>query len=489
VTSPAAQASTPLSSDTQSDASLDRSFASDNEARSAERTGRDGRGEPSPGSPAGGARRGWSWVTLVLAAGVIAAMTAPGQTAGLSVFTDPLIAALGISRTDLSVSYLIGTLLGAAAQPLFGRALDRWGVRTVTVSTAVLFSAVLLALSFVGDVIGLTAGYVGVRMLGQGALTLAATTAIARSISHRRGLALGITSAIGSAGISLAPVVTERLIAVTGTAAGWRWEALAVAVVVVPLALVFPRRRAAQVEIGSPDEAPRPKTTPAVTPSAAPEWTLSEATRTAMFWVIAASLATSGMLGTGLAFHQIAILGEQGLSPLAAAANFLPQTVTGIVTTVLAGALVDRVSARIFIAFAMATLAAALVMLPVVTPGWTAIGYGLVLGAASGSLRGMEAASYVRYYGTRHIGTIRGVAMSINLASTALGPFALALGHDLTGTFTVPALALAAIPVVVLIAGLLVRPPQRPTPSGAAAPQSEKAGRDGAASRQEGGVA
>jgi len=79
----------------------------------------------------------------------------------------------------------------------------------------------------------------------------------------------------------------------------------------------------------------------------------------------------------------------------------------------------------------------------------------------------MEAASYVRYYGTRHIGSIRGVAMSISLASTALGPFALALGHDLTGTFTVPALALAAIPVVVLIAGLLVRPPQRPTPSAA----------------------
>ena len=39
-------------------------------------------------------------------------MTAPGQTAAVSVFTDPLIASLGTSRTQLSASYLIGTLLG-----------------------------------------------------------------------------------------------------------------------------------------------------------------------------------------------------------------------------------------------------------------------------------------------------------------------------------------------------------------------------------------
>ena len=382
-------------------------------------------------------------------------MTAPGQTAGLSAFTDPLIGALGVSRTDLSVSYLVGTLLGAAAQPLVGRALDRWGVRSVTMAIGGLFALVLFGLSFVTSIVGLTAGYAGVRMLGQGALSLAATTAVARAITHRRGLALGITGAIGSAGISLAPIGIERLVTAVGTSAGWRWEALAVAVVVIPLALLLPRRHQPLLS----------NTEPAMTPPhltvGEPDWTLPQAARTGMFWVIAASLATSGMLGTGLAFHQIALLGEQGLTPLQAAANFLPQTVTGIIATLLAGALVDRLPARVFIAFAMGSQAAALVLLSGVSPGWSAIVYGLVLGAAGGSLRGMEAASYVRYYGTRHIGAIRGVAMSISLASTALGPLALALGHDLTGNFTTPALVLAALPALVLVLGLVTRAPQR----------------------------
>lgn len=394
----------------------------------------------------------WAWLSLVGAAGLISVMTAPGQTAGLSVFTDPLIAELGVSRTGISVSYLIGTLLGALVQPMIGRALDKWGTRPVTVVLGASFALILLSLSFVSEIGGLTAGFVGVRMVGQGALTLAATTAVARAIHHRRGLALGVTGAIGSAGISLAPVFLERLIAAVGIHDAWRWQAVAVALLVIPLAFVFPRRgNAANV----------PTTTAQVAVQKA-SWTLSQALRSGMFWVIAASLATSGMLTTGLAFHQIAILGAQGLTPLEAATNFLPQTITGIMATLLTGSLVDRVSPKLFVVFSMTTLAGALLMLPLVSTGWSAILYGLILGAAGGSLRGMEAATYVRYYGTAHIGSIRGVAMSISLASTAFGPVALSIGYDVTGGFTFPAMLLAVIPMIVAVITLFVRAPQRP---------------------------
>ena len=389
---------------------------------------------------------------LLVSAALILVMTAPGQTAGLSVFTDPLITELGVTRTDISISYLVGTLAGAAVQPMIGRALDRWGVRSVTVTLGAVFAAILLALSFVGEIAGLTAGFAGVRMVGQGALTLAATTAVARAIHHRRGLALGVTGAVGSAGISLAPILLERLIAAVGIHAAWRWEAAVVAGVVIPLAFAFPRRIPR-------DRIIEPTTAQIALDDAS--WTLAQTRKTGMFWVIAASLATSGLLTTGLAFHQIAILGEQGLSPLEAATNFLPQALTGILATMLTGSLIDRANPKIFVVFSMITLAGALLMLPLVSSGWAAILYGLVLGAAGGSLRGMEAAAYVRYFGTTHIGSIRGVAMSISLASTALGPLALSLGLDLTGGFTVPTQVLAVIPIAVSVVALFVRPPRQ----------------------------
>lgn len=374
-------------------------------------------------------------------------MTAPGQTAGLSVFTDPLIGQLGISRTEISFSYMIGTLLGATAQPFLGRALDRWDPRQVIVIIAISFSLILASMSFVSGVVDLTIGYTGLRMTGQGALGLAVTTAMTRAITHQRGLALGISAAVGSAGISLAPIGLERLIAATGIHAAWRWEALAVAVIVIPAALLLPRTRAARLPDGRIS-------------GPVSGWTLRETTRTGMFWVLVSATSTISMLGTGLAFQQVAILAERGLSPLEAASNFLPQTITALAATVAVGALVDRISPRIFVIVSMAAMAAALCMVTIATPGWGSIAYGLVLGLAGGALRGMEAATFARYYGVAHIGSIRGVATSIGLAASAFGPLAFALASDLAGNFTTPALVFAILPAVILVLVGVVKSPE-----------------------------
>ena len=58
-------------------------------------------------------------------------MTAPGQTVGVSVFVDPMIADLGVSRSEISIAYFVGTLTGATALPSVGRWIDRVGVRRV----------------------------------------------------------------------------------------------------------------------------------------------------------------------------------------------------------------------------------------------------------------------------------------------------------------------------------------------------------------------
>lgn len=266
------------------------------------------------------------------------AMTAPGQTTGVSVFIDPLIEDLGISRTQVSTAYLAGTLIGACAMPLVGRAIDRYGPRRVIAAVGAVFGAVLIALAFVTGIVGLTAGFVGVRMAGQGALSLVATTTVAYWFDKRRGLALGITSAIGTAGISLAPLLIERLISAYGWRQAWAIEGIAVWLIVIPLALFGIRNRPA--DIGQHTDGIPPTTDTTDVPLTGN--TLSQALRTGAFWSVAACLAASSMLTTGLNFHQIALLGERGLTPVEAAANFLPQTAAALLATLAAGALIDR---------------------------------------------------------------------------------------------------------------------------------------------------
>ena len=70
----------------------------------------------------------YGWV--ILAAGTFGSfMTLPGQTAGVSVFFDPITTHSQISRTSASIAYAAGTLAGILPAPLIGRWIDKRGPR------------------------------------------------------------------------------------------------------------------------------------------------------------------------------------------------------------------------------------------------------------------------------------------------------------------------------------------------------------------------
>ena len=45
----------------------------------------------------------------------------PGQTAGIGLFTDDLIETLAITRNQLSVAYMVGTIISGLALPFAGQ--------------------------------------------------------------------------------------------------------------------------------------------------------------------------------------------------------------------------------------------------------------------------------------------------------------------------------------------------------------------------------
>jgi hypothetical protein len=59
-------------------------------------------------------------------------MTAPGQTVGVAVVVDPMIADLGVSRSQISAAYLVGTLVGATLLPTAGRRSWPWPACTAS---------------------------------------------------------------------------------------------------------------------------------------------------------------------------------------------------------------------------------------------------------------------------------------------------------------------------------------------------------------------
>ncbi|MCP2253833.1 Cyanate permease [Prauserella aidingensis] len=397
---------------------------------------------------------------VVTAAAVALALTAPGQTAAMSVFIDPIIEDLGLSRSLVSTAYLIGSLSGTVVLPFLGRLIDRYGPRRIMATIAACFGLILVVGSAAAEITGLTAAFIGVRVGGQGALNLVATTTVAVYVHRRRGFAIGLSSAIGTAGISLAPVLLERLIAVADWRAVWIGEGIAVWLLVIPAALVLlprtPPPPPRDTDPGDRHRGPLPTV----------DWTRGQAMRTGMFWAVAAGVAVCSLVTTGLNFHQVSLLGERGLTATEAAATFLPQTIAGLITTFGLGWLADRFSDRVLIVLTMLVLAMATVGAGWVTPGFTAVLYGVALGACANGVRTLEAVAFPRCFGLGHLGAIRGVVHSITVGASAFGPLLVAVGHDAADTYRPILLMLTALPVAVAVAAVLVRtpppaPPQR----------------------------
>ncbi|MFP4635736.1 MAG: MFS transporter [Nitriliruptoraceae bacterium] len=415
---------------------------------------------------------GWR---MVVVAAIALGMTGPGQTVGVSVFVDPMIDTLELSRSQVSTAYLIGTLTGSVALPRLGRLIDDRGARVAMAIVGGAFGLVLMAMAGVVGLVTLVLGFIGIRLFGQGALSLVATTSVAPWFDRRRGLAIGVTTAVGSALLSLVPVVVSgALLPLTGWRGAWVALGLAVWLIVVPLAMRGLIDRPSDVG-QQPDGAPVPtdeEAAAAAAEAAAVSFSRREAMRTPMFWAVAGGVAATGMIGTGLAFHQIDLLGEQGLTTVEAAANFVPQTVASLTATLLVGAMVDRFASRWVLATSMAMLITAMVMVPLVSPGLLAIAYGMLVGSAGAATRALEAASFPRLFGLAHVGSIRGVVTAISVGSTAFGPLALSLGRDLTGSYVQVLLVLLVIPVAVTIMGLIAEVPTRPERADGAVPSS-----------------
>ncbi|HKL57343.1 MAG TPA: hypothetical protein VJ854_02995, partial [Sphaerochaeta sp.] len=86
----------------------------------------------------------YGWVILVVGAiGVISSI--PGQTMGVSVFTDHYINDLSLTRVGVSSAYMVGTLTSSLIIPFAGIFYDRKGAR-LTAGLATFFLALFLLL-------------------------------------------------------------------------------------------------------------------------------------------------------------------------------------------------------------------------------------------------------------------------------------------------------------------------------------------------------
>lgn len=381
----------------------------------------------------------YGWV--VLAAGTLGLlMTTPGQTVGVSVFLDSMIADLGLSRSVVSFLYLLGTLGGSLTLPWVGRLIDRRGPRVAVIAIAALFALACVGMGLVQGVVTLALGFVAIRGLGQGALGLVSTNAINLWFVQRRGLALSLSGVGFAVGIGGFPLLIEGLITQYGWRSAYGLLGALVAVTILPVGALVYRRQPEHYGLQPDGRAP------VITAACRAEAnaTLATARRSFIFWLFALGSVSISALGTGLLFHHYSIMAASGIDRPVAALVFVPYGLVAAGANILSGLLLDRISPRYLLGTMLGLLCAALVLATRVTSADLMLTYGVVLGVMQGTQGVVQGGAYAYYFGRAHLGSISGFAASLTVAGTAFGPLLFALGYERVGSYA-PVLTLAAI--------------------------------------------
>jgi MFS family permease len=246
----------------------------------------------------------YGWVILA-AGGFGSFMTVPGQTAGVSVFFDPITVDLGISRSWASVAYAAGTLAGILPAPIIGRWIDGRGPRLTGAIMAGGLAAACAFMAAIQSGLMLLVGFALLRGTAIGGLSLVSQQVVNLWFVQRRGIAAAAASLGLAAGSMLFPQAIERLISLYG----WRGAYLALALLVVATilpvaALLFrdrPEKFGLSIDAGLQPVAGKIR-------EDEPSFTREQALRTRAFWLLCAASFLTNAIGTALLLNHFSIL-------------------------------------------------------------------------------------------------------------------------------------------------------------------------------------
>jgi len=387
---------------------------------------------------------GW----IIVAVGFLAHIaSAFSISSTLSVFLKPLSQDLGLSRGAFSLIRSGEILIGAAAAPMVGTLLDRYGGRWLIAAGGLISGLGFLLLGQARDFWQ----FMFVRwLLVSPGDTLMGSMVVNVSISQWFVRMRGRALALAGMGHGLAkvcmPVAAASLILYAGWRGAWVVFGLVTLVLVVGPSLLFMRRRPEDMGLLPDGRSDAQQATSGLANKAESIksgaragndflWTRREALGTSAFWLIVITFGVSHVGVTGLNLHVFSFVSDQGHPAMVAALVMSIIAIMQFSTPMVWGLLAERVNvARLIMAkFVIQALG---ILLALSDPGLVNLYAGFFLyGIGMGGTAILAELIWANYFGRVSLGKIRGMGSLFTSAFSAGGPPFFGLLFDFTQSY------------------------------------------------------
>ena len=258
---------------------------------------------------------------------------------------------------------------------------------------------------------------------------------------RRRGAAVAFVGLGIPVGAMIFVPLTQYFIDAWGWRTAWIVLAILGISIIVPLSLIFLRRRPEDMDLLPDGLPPRAKPVNELDTSEEPlegleiSWTARNAMRTLPFWSLVVVFSMVALAIGTVAVHRIAAFMDRGLDPTLVSLATAFDAVCAGVATFAFGMLVRWVSVRILGAVGFCLLGLASVM--TIYADYTSLMFisMAVFGLGIGGMMFLQNFVWADYFGREYVGSIRGVVAPITLTVGGIGPPLAGYVRDWTGSY------------------------------------------------------
>ena len=332
-----------------------------------------------------------------------------GQTYFISLFSSNIREDFSLTHGEFGQLYMLATLASSFTLLWLGKTLDHFRIAIVAACVFTGLASFCLAMGKVNSVPGLLIVLYGLRLFGQGMMTHTAMTAMGKWYVAARGRAVATTGMGYHIGEGIMPgIIVYALTVVTWQSLWLAGSALLLLLVPIIFSLFSKERQPGSEEQKQAD--------------AGHQWSRKEVLRDSAFWILCLGVLAPSFIGTSHFFHLIHITEYKQWTTNWAASSFILLAVMTITWTLIAGWLVDRFSARHLLPYFLVPLGLSCLALAASDHPYVLFLFMGLLGISYGISSSLFGALWPEIYGTKHLGSIRAMAVAAMVLASALGP-------------------------------------------------------------------
>lgn len=376
--------------------------------------------------------------------------SAPGQTFFISLLSGEIRHATNLSDGEFAAIYSLATLCSAVVMIWSGGLIDKIGLKKLSIALVFGLATGCGILSISSGIVSLVIGLFLLRQFGQGLMYLTSTTTMVRYLEKNRGKSTALAGMGYAISEAVVPSIVVALLLWVGWRSSWQVSAVFLLLVMVPAILYLlqghqQRHHQYLAQLSQFDNDPQKD-------SLKRQWTRPEVMRDKFFYLLMPGLMSQPLMFTGFIFHQVHLVESKGWSLSVWASLFFMYALVSVGTKIISGFLVDRYGAIRMVPWLSIPMGIGLVLLAVSS---NIIGGGVFLalmGITVGFQSTVSAPFWSEMYGIKHLGSIKSLATSVMVLSTAISP--IIIGGYIDHGIKIETLAMASAIFVFLTSAL-----------------------------------